>query len=157
MKIIITYILFTISCWSQNQTIVIKLDDECTLELTRKVFIAKNHTIDYQGNFVVGIDGAPLFGSDGDIPKYELASAVLFINDKQYNLQIDHMYNPWFGDGTNERLFRIIHGSSNDHILKAQFSDGAGSYAAEWLIEYNSSIRGILTKDEVIIDSYFER
>lgn len=65
------------------------------------------------------------------------------------------MYNPWFGDYINEEFFKIIHNGENHHILKAIFSDGAGTYASQWLIEWNSNIREILTKDEIIIGSYF--
>ena len=157
MKTIILFIFFVINCQAQSNSIVIKLEENCSLELKREVFVAKEHKIDYQNKFVVGIDGVPLFGSDGELPKFKLTQAVLKIGDKIYNLQVDNMYNPWYGTGVNEKFFRIIHDSPNDHILKAQFSDGAGSYAAEWLIEWNSSIRGILTKDEIIIESYFEK
>ncbi|MFT3796504.1 hypothetical protein [Flavobacterium sp.] len=157
MRTIILLIFFTIASKAQNNSVVIKLEENCSLELKREVFNPKEHKIDYDGKYVIGIDGAPLFGSDGEIPKYKLSKAILKIGDKTYNLQIDNMYNPWLGDDVNKRFFRIIHGSPNDHILKGQFSDGAGSYAAEWLIEWNSSIRDILTKDEIIIGSYFEK
>lgn len=66
------------------------------------------------------------------------------------------MYNHWFG-GVNKEFFEIIHAGENYHILKAQFSDGAGSYAAQWLVEWDASIRDILTKDEIIIESYFKK
>lgn len=66
------------------------------------------------------------------------------------------MYNPWFG-GVNKEFFEITHAGENYHILKAQFSDGAGSYAAQWLVEWDASIRDILTKDEIIIESYFKK
>ncbi|MGX7666679.1 hypothetical protein [Flavobacterium pedocola] len=157
MKILSLILLFfTLSSWSQKDSAKIILDENCSLEIFREVFNPKQHNIEYNNNFVISIDNTPLFGTDGEIPKFKLSKAILKIGKKTYNLQIDNMYNPWFGDGINEKFFKIIHSGDNYHILKAQFSDGAGSYAAEWLIEWNSSIRGIITKDEIIIGSYFE-
>ena len=34
----------------------------------------------------------------------------------------------------------------NHHLFKGIFSDGAGKNAAQWLIEWNSSIRILLQK-----------
>ena len=157
MKILSLMLLFTIVSWSQENSAKIMLDENSSLEIYRKVFNPKQHKIEYNNNLVISIDNSPLFGTDGEIPKFKLSKAILRIEGKTYNLQIDNMYNPWFGEAVNEKFFKIIHSGENYHILKAQFSDGAGSYAAEWLIEWNSSIRGIITKDEIIIESYFEK
>lgn len=86
-----------------------------------------------------------------------MIKATLKIKDKSYNLQVDNMYNPWTGDHLNVDFFKIIHSGENHHLLKCIFSDGAGTYAAQWLIEWNSSIRDIITKDELIIESYFQK
>jgi hypothetical protein len=156
MKIKYLLLFLSITTWSQRNSEKIVLDQNSSLEIYREVFKPNLHKIEYNGNFVISIDNTPLFGTDGEIPKFKLSKAILKIGKKTYNLQIDNMYNPWFGEGLNKKFFKIIHNGENYHILQAQFSDGAGSYAAEWLIEWNSSIRGIITKDEIIIGSYFE-
>ncbi|MDK2773179.1 MAG: hypothetical protein KYX68_13295 [Flavobacterium sp.] len=156
MKILYLLLFFSITSWSQQNSEKIILDENCSLEIHREIFNPKQHKIEYNGNFVISIDNSPMFGTDGELPKFKLSKAILKIGKKTYDLQIDNMYNPWFGNGLNDKFFKIIHHGENYHILKAQFSDGAGSYAAEWLIEWNSSIRGIITKDEIIIESYFE-
>jgi len=66
------------------------------------------------------------------------------------------MYNPWFGEGVYDKLFKIRKDGTEIRIT-GLFSDGAGSYGAEWLIVGKSSIRTILTKDEWILFEYFER
>ena len=156
MKILYLLLFFSITSWSQQNSEKIILDENCSLEIHREIFDPKLHKIEYNGNFVISIDNSPLFGTDGEIPKFKLSKAILKIGNKTFDLQIDNMYNPWFGNGLNEKFYRIIHHGENYHILKAIFSDGAGIYAAEWLIEWNSSIRGIITKDEIIIESYFD-
>jgi len=150
------FLLLSQNSWSQQDYARIILDENSSLEIYREVFNPKEYKIEYKDNRVISINNIPLFGSDGEIPKFKLSKAILKIGEKIYNLQVDNMYNPWFGKDVNKNHFEIIHGGENDHILKARFSDGAGSYASEWLIEWNSSIRGIITKDEIIIQAYFE-
>jgi hypothetical protein len=65
------------------------------------------------------------------------------------------MYNPWFGDGVNEKLFKIQK-EGTELKLTGLFSDGAGTYGAEWLIVGKSSIRTSLTKDEWRLFEYIE-
>ena len=102
------------------------------------------------------MNGRPIFGTDGTIPKFTLTKATLTVGRNKYDLQVDNMYNPWFGDGVYDKLFKIrIDGT--EIRLTGLFSDGAGSYGAEWLIVGKSSIRTILTKDEWILFEYFER
>lgn len=149
-------LLFTFFSFGQKNNAIINLDSISTLELTREPFNPKKHNIETLQNIVISIDKSPLFGSDGDLPNTQLTKAILKIKNKTYNLQVDNMYNPWTGDELNINFFSIIHDGKNHHILKGVFSDGAGTYAAEWLIEWNSSIRNIITKDEIIIQSYFK-
>jgi len=153
--LLLTFLFITTTIFSQENIVKIILDESSSLEIHREIFNPKKHLIEYKDNFVISIDNSPLFGTDGGIPKYKLSKAILRIENKQYNLQVDNMYNPWFGDNLNQEFFEIIHHGENYHILKSIFSDGAGTYAAEWIIEWNSSIRAILTKDETIIISYF--
>ena len=49
-----------------------------------------------------------------------------------------------------------INGDGNHRfLLRSWFSDGAGSYCAEWLIVGKSSIRTVLTNDEWMFE-YFD-
>ncbi|ESU20191.1 hypothetical protein FEDK69T_30440 [Flavobacterium enshiense DK69] len=126
------------------------------MELERSVFNKAKHEFEYVNkNVLIAIDGIPLFGSDGEMPKYVLSNAILKIGNKTYKLQIDNMYNPWFGNNANGKFFKIEN-NGNQSVLKGVFSDGAGTYGAEWLIFGNSSIRTILTNDEDILFKYFE-
>jgi len=149
---------FTFLCgYGQNNKAKINLSSTAFLELERENFDITNHKFElFDMKFIIGIDNVILFGIDGEPPKFKLKKATLKIADKRYDLQINDMYNPWFGDSINEQLFKIKN-TGSQYILQGIFSDGAGTYAAEWLIEGSSSIRTILTRDEDLIIGRFEK
>lgn len=154
MKYFYLILLIASFSWSQENYAKIKLRKDVSLELFKENFNPNKHKLEFKNNILISIDNTPIFGTDGETPISELTKAVLTINNKTYNLQVDHMYNPWFADNVIATNFDLI-GENENYILKVIFSDGAGTYAAEWLIEWNSCIRDMITKDDVIIQSYF--
>ena len=151
-------LLFSTNSWSQNQTVSIKLNTNCTLILERSNFNKANHKFEYyKDNILIAIDGVPLFGTDGEMPKYKLEKATLKVGSKSYRLQTDYMYNPWFGDGPNKELYKIIIHGKDYIIIQGRFSDGAGTYGAEYLIRGNSCFRTILSNDDSILTEYFQQ
>lgn len=153
--ILIVTILFASTTWGQTDQVKVNLNDSTELTLERVHFDKTGKKFEFFDKFPIAINGRPIFGTDGDFPKFTLTKATLKIGQNTYNLQIDDMYNPWFGEGVNERLFKIKT-DGTEIRLTGMFSDGAGSYGAEWLILGKSSIRTILTKDEWILFEYFE-
>jgi hypothetical protein len=154
-KLTLIFLLISLNLFAQTNKINIKLNDSISLTLEKSDFVLTDQKVDYYKNFPIGINGKIIFGTDGDLPKSKLTKAELKIGEKNYLLEIDGMFNPWFGNGVNENLFRLeIH--YGEIKLGGIFSDGAGSYGAEWIIFKNSSIRTILSKDEDIIIGYFQ-
>lgn len=139
---------------AQDNTITHRVNDSVVLTLERIPFNETAHTVSYEGDFPVAIDGTPIFGTDGDLPKFKLERAELTIGAARYQLQTDHMYNPWFGAGINPNLIYFYKDGSNYH-LQVVCSDGAGTYGAEWMMVGDASIRTILTRDERILFEYF--
>ncbi len=157
MKIqIILLFLFAFSvCTAQTDRTIIQLNDSTSLELVKADFEPINKNIEYiHKNIAVGIDGAVFFGTDGGLPVSVLIEAKLTIGDKVYHLNVQNMYNPWFGESINRVLIQIKT-TGNQSRLRGIFSDGAGTYGAEWLVIGNSHIRTILSKDEDILIGYF--
>jgi hypothetical protein len=149
-------ILTSIKSWGQVDKVKIDINDSTHLAMERMEFDKTGKEIEYYDNkFPFSINGHPIFGTDGDLPKYTLTKATLTIGNKKYDLQVDNMYNPWFGDRPRDEFYKIIK-DGTETKLTGLFSDGAGSYGAEWLIIGKSSIRTILTKDEWILFEYFE-
>ncbi len=55
----------------------------------------------------IAIDRHVIFGTDGELPKTKLLDAVLTVGDKKYELAVDGMYNPWFGDYLNADFIKM--------------------------------------------------
>lgn len=141
--------------FGQIDQATINLNDSIRLVIDRSIFDTTGKHIEYyDSKWAYAIDGSPFFGSDGEIPKYQLQKAILIIGQTNYDLQIDHMYEPWFGNKPDEKYFKIrVDGT--EIRLRGIFSDAAGTYGAEWLIIGKSSVRTILTRDDRILIEYF--
>jgi len=156
ISILITITLFLVKFIASGQVdkASIHLNDTIRLDLYRTIFDSKGKHFEYYDNqYLFSINGITLFGSDGDMPKYQLEKAVLFIGNKKFDLQVDNMYNPWFGEKPFERSFKLKFDGSQIKI-QGVFSDGAGLYGAEWIIKGHSSLRTILSEDEQIVIGY---
>ena len=156
--IIIIFILinmFVGKIMGQTYHVKVNINDSAYVVMEKIDFDTTKKKIEYFENFPVAINGRPIFGTDGDLPKFTLINATLTIGENEYDLQVDDMYNPWFGNGLNDTLFKIKT-EGNRYRLMGIFSDGAGSYEAEWLIIGKSSIRTILTNDEWIFEYIYD-
>lgn len=154
--IILFTFLFNFKIWGQTNKLIVNINDSTYLKLERTYFDTTGKKFEFYGKFPIAINGRPIFGTDGDFPKFTLSKATLNVGKNKYDLQIDDMYNPWFGNGGYNKLFKMKK-YGTEIRLTGLFSDGAGLYGAEWLIVGKSSIRTILTKDEWILYEYFEQ
>jgi hypothetical protein len=157
MKYLLICILFLCHLLvnGQSDPHTISLNDSVKLILIRDIFSKHDHNIEFINDADLIIDNEIVFGTDGDIPRFSLKEAKLTINDKDIDLEISSMYNPWFGIKPNQNSFEMI--QDGTHIkIRGFFSDGAGSYGVEWLIIGERSVRTILTYDEQILFEYFK-
>jgi hypothetical protein len=154
---LITILLIAGQTYGQRGESKIKLADNVSLTLFRDTFDSKGKEIELSDKqYVISIDKRPVFGTDGEMPKTFLKKAILTIGTKKFELQVDGMYNPWFGDNVYEKKFKLkIEGLKYKVI--AGFSDGAGGYGAEWIVIGQASMRTILTDDEKILFEYMEQ
>ena len=107
----------------------------------KKHKITKCQIIDWSGIYL--IDGKPVFGTDWGLPRNQLVQAELTIGPKTIPLDVSCMYNvtPTPQDFTLEKVEGGI-------LIRGHFSDGAGSYEAEWFVVENSSVRTRLANKE---------
>jgi hypothetical protein len=103
--------------------------------------ITKCQIIDWSG--ICLIDGKPVFGTDWRLPRNQFVKADIKIGSKTVNLDVSCMYNvtPTPQDFTLEKV-------EGGYRIRGRFSDGAGSYKAEWFVIQNSSVRTRLANRE---------
>ena len=71
---------------------------------------------------------------------------TLIQGKRRIPLDISSMYDPSFGQ-IERRQFRVQQVNARRLILTGTFSDGAGSYVAEWLVVDGASVRTLLSND----------
>jgi hypothetical protein len=144
-----------LSMLSQTDTATVQINDSVSLIMYRTKFDTTNRELVFHPSYgLLAIDGSIALGSDGGIPTYELTRATIRINNRQLELDVSNIFSPWAGATPYDKLFTIKQDGTFLR-LRALFSDGAGGYGAEWLIIENSSLRTIITDDEMVLFSYF--
>jgi hypothetical protein len=128
----------------------ISLGEGISLQMTVVTFNASKHKIkkcqilDWSG--ICLIDEKPVFGTDWELPINQLVKATVKIGSNTINLDVSCMYNPWIGK-PDPQAFKIekVEGG---YLVRGSFSDGAGSYKAEWFIIQDRSVRTKLINEE---------
>ena len=131
----------------------IDLTNEINLKWTIKEFSSENHKIEYCENqdakYICRIDNNDWYGSDFkmDLPKNELKSLTIYVDDKYIKLDVSQMFNPNNSGELDKNQFKIK--KENDYyILYGYFSDGAGTYTTSWKIKNEKSERNKISNDE---------
>jgi len=106
--------------------------------------ITKCKILNWEG--ICLIDDKPVFGTDWELPKKQLTLALVKVAGNSIDLDVSCMFNPWFDKPrTGDFSIKKVEGG---YLLRGSFSDGAGSYEAEWLIIQNASVRTKLVHKE---------
>ena len=119
-----------------NDSILLTADISCVSK--DSLHFEKVKTFD---SFLIS-DNELVFGTDGEVPITKLDKLRLIVKGKNIDLETSSMYNP-NGKSLDIRKsqFDISLLSPEVYILKGVFSDGAGTYIAEWLIVQDVSVR----------------
>lgn len=134
----------------------LRINDSIYAVMERADFVAESHSLQYDENgYLFAINNCPVFGVDGEVPRYVLTKLTLVIGQKKIDLDVSEMYNPWFGKAPWSEMFQCKF-EGNNIRFQGFFSDGAGAYGAEWLIVSSASRRTIITNDEAILFTYFK-
>jgi len=154
---LILVLVYAISAsgFSQTDSLSIQLNDSIKLDLVREVFHKEKHSIKFLNDTDLLIDNKIVFGTDGEMPKYYLKSAEISIKGQVIKLETQSIYNPWFRAKPNKNRYGMILDGTRLKV-RGLFSDGAGSFGAEWLVLGEGSVRTILTYDEQILFEYLK-
>lgn len=121
-------------------------DNKIEITVTEKKFDKTKHSLKYykgNPNQLDQIDGKPIFGTDGNIPKREYGSITLKIDTLKIVLPkkaTENLYEP------NLDFTTANYDEATETVyLQALNSDGAGGYAVLWIIEKGIFKRRITT------------
>jgi hypothetical protein len=151
----ITVLILVGESYGQQKEVKVKLADNITLTFLKDTFDPKGKKIEISDKVVISIDNKLVFGTDGEMPRTYLKKATLTIGTKNFDLQVDGMYNPWHEDFFNDKVFKLKTEGAQYKVIGG-FSDGAGYYGAEWIVFGQGCIRTILTNEEKILFEYME-
>lgn len=131
----------------------IDLTSEIKLTWSIKAFNKELHKIEFcestDAKYICKIDDEDWFGSDFkmDYPKNKLENLTIKLNECDVKLDVSKMFNPNYSGELNKDQFKLENKNGN-YILYGFFSDGAGTYTANWKIKGCKSERSELSQDE---------
>lgn len=107
------------------------------------------------------VDGKVPFGVDCTKPKTAVKRITVTVNGREVDLDSSGMYNAWEGrplqtkpDPKTKRSFRYFGGRCAEPgicVFRGIFSDGAGTFVAEWLVFAGASQRTVLTSSDDVV------
>lgn len=100
------------------------------------------------------------FGSDSEIPRTYVKSITASLQGRLYSLDASNMYNAWGGRPLEVKgSIRYFGGKCSNQKncqFRGIFSDGAGSFVAEWKIVDGVSVRTVLTNSVDVIHLFMD-
>jgi len=154
ISIIVTSIFFISSCNADNKSHTFKINNKVQLTFIESDFSnAEDKPTDCGDGYICLINNKPFWGSDGKVPKTSLSRAYVTIKNNTIELDTTGMYNPLISD-SNKSQYTVTHYFDDAWKVRGQFSDGAGSYFAEWLINKTGSIRILIGDSELLDDAF---
>lgn len=122
-------------------------EDGVTLTITTKPFDPSAHVIKKCGETVCLIDGRPLYGTYGRIPKQEVTSLVFEKKGRKVVLDVSAMYNPNVNNSNIKQYVKITTWDKDSYWVTGYFSHDDGDddmYVCLWLIMLDGSIRNYM-------------
>jgi hypothetical protein len=152
---------WVVACWvfalssafAVDKPVSLVLGHGANLTMVAAPFNPKRHSVErcqHEGwSGVCLIDGKPVFGTDGEVPRTRLERATLQVGGQSVNLDTTCMYDPWVGS-PDPKSFWVTE-AEGGLLVSGRFSDGAGGYVAQWLVVKGGSVRTVLSGDEQVL------
>jgi hypothetical protein len=148
-------VLFVSTCNAKDGvTTTIKLEDGISL-VFEEITYDRNTDLptDCGDGFICLVNNQPLWGADGKLPATKLGKAIVKINTAEIQLDTSGMYDPLIS-ADRKSQYEVIHYYGDMWKVRGCFSDGAGTYFAEWLVTKAGSMRILIGDSELLHDAF---
>jgi hypothetical protein len=108
---------------------------------------------DCGNGFICLINNQPLWGADGKLPDTKLEKATVTVKKARIELDTSGMFNPLISTARKPH-YQVIHYYGDTWKVRGRFSDGAGTYYAEWLVTKSGSMRIMIGDSELLYDAF---
>lgn len=119
----------------------LSVDGVGKLSIHTEKFDPGAHDIKKCGDYVCIIDKEIVFGADGNIPKYHIQKITFSTEKFTTILDVSGMYEPGITDENIDSNLSIVHYWGDFYKVQGMFSDGSGTYVAQWIVTKNVSTR----------------
>lgn len=108
------------------------------------------------------VDGHIPFGTDCSLPTTYVKRIAVEVRGKTLQLDASHMFNAWGTrhlttyEGKPVTYFVGACPSKELCIFRGLFSDGAGSFVAEWKVFQGATTRTVISSDEELISLFMK-
>ena len=130
-------------------------EDGVSLTITTKPFDPKAHVVRKCGEAVCVIDGKPVYGTYGRVPKQEVTSLIFEKNGKKIALDVSAMYNANVNNSNIKQYVKVTSWGEDTYEVTGYFSHDDGDddmYICLWLIMQGSgSIRNFMGGYEALV------
>lgn len=137
-----------IVCNKLSDSIIEFKRDTIKLIITKTKFIAQKNKLEYhkvnglkgKEALLVKINGKEIWGTDGNVPKIQYKQFILTLAKDTIQLPMENLFEP------NFNFMKVnIDGRSKTIYISTLNGDGAGGYAALWIIENGKFKQRIVT------------
>lgn len=149
-------IIFLVSFRANAETSGVVINGVGSIEVHTELFKPEEHKIKSCGDYTCLINDSPFFGSDGKIPSEKLTKIVFSHSSYKINLDVSAMYDPNINNGNIKNRIKVDHYWGAFYKVTGRFSDGAGTYIAQWMITKGGSIRTHISGTEDVYELFKE-
>jgi len=146
--------MLIVTCQSHAETAEVIIKGVGSIKVYVEKFVPEKHNIKSCGDYKCLIDGNPFFGSDGKIPSEKITKIVFSHQNGTTNLDVSAMYNPNISSDNIKSRISVDHYWGQFYKVTGRFSDGAGTYIAQWIVTTDGSIRTHISDIETIYELF---
>ena len=135
-------------------SVEIQLDKNISLAFTIEQFVKSEYKVtDCGGGYICLVNDKPLWGADGKLAESTLKNMLVNIKGRKIELDTAGMFNPMISMAGKHK-FQVLNYYDDAWKVRGVFSDGAGTYYAEWLVANGNSMRIVIGDSELLHDAF---